>query len=99
MRTERPITALIYRCPLPTLLVCHAALGGRGHVLDVLKEGAARGLERGSHPGSASGRQLLLGKVHRECALLCVNHDAVAVLEQADRTANLYRKTYENEQV
>ena len=78
--------------PLLTLLVCHAAHGGRGHVLDVLEEGAARGLERRSHPGSASSRQLLLGEVHRERALLCVYDDAVAVLEQADRTTNLDQK-------
>ena len=82
--------------PLLTLLVSHAAHGGRGHVLDVLEEGAARGLERGSHPGSTSGRQLFLGEVYRERALLCVNHDAVAVLEQADGTADLYRKRDKN---
>ena len=49
-----------------TLLVRHAALGGRAHVADVLRERAARRAQRRRREARASPRELGLGHVELE---------------------------------
>mmetsp|Transcript_80 Transcript_80/g.176 ORF Transcript_80/g.176 Transcript_80/m.176 type:complete len:625 (-) Transcript_80:19-1893(-) len=72
------------------LQICHASHRGAGHILNVLVQCAARGLERRSHPLGCAGGPLLVGDVeHLHHAGGGVDADDVAVLHQRDGPPHL----------
>ena len=70
-------------------LVSYTSFRRRGHILNVLEQSSAFGLERRRDPGGPSGGELGVREVDGELTRDGVQRDAVPVPQQGDRTPHL----------